>query len=215
MNAAAILLLALAASPLAAGVPRDPREVQVVRYECHNDLGKREVTLFENGTIRVRDGETGKTPLMGLAELGPEEMRGFLKRFDGEDLSEIKSLPSGLDGSWVERCELDLDLPGDTSRVYRFGRYDTLPLNLSRVVRIVDDLAIRVPPLQGTEQLPVDYEPRRGDILRRNDGELFEVFSFGVDGRGVEMQGTRLPLTMYMLKEDLRGVFVALVKRVR
>lgn len=213
MIAAATLLLALAAAP--PSVPRDPREVEVVRYECHSDLGKREVTLFENGTIRVRDGETGKTPLMGLAELGPEEMRGFLKRFDGEDLSEIKSLPGGLDGSWVERCELDLDLPGDSHRVYRFGRYDTLPLNLSRVLRIVDDLAAKVPPLQGTEQLPPDYEPHRGDILKRNDGELFEVFSFGVDGRGVEMQGTRLPLTIYILKEDLRDIFVALVKRVR
>jgi hypothetical protein len=210
--AIATLLLAFVTAP--AG-PRDPRDIEVVRYECHNDLGRREVTLFENGTIRVRDGETGKTPLMGLAELGPEEMRGFLKRFDGEDLSEIKSLPPGLDGSWVEKCELRLDLPKSTPHVYRFGRYDTLPLNLSRVVRIVDDLAIKVPPLQGTEQLPVDYEPRRGDILKRNDGELFEVFSFSVDGRGVEMQGTRLPLTMYMLKEDLRGEFVALVKRVR
>jgi len=90
------ILLLLAARP-----EDDPSGFEILRYECANDLGRREVTLFLNGTIRLRDGEPGKE-LMGLGELNPDDLQGALNRLAGEDLSEAQRLPSGVDGQWVE-----------------------------------------------------------------------------------------------------------------
>jgi hypothetical protein len=203
------ILLLLAARP-----EDDPRGFEVLRYECANDLGRREVTLFLNGTIRLRDGEPGKE-LMGLGELNPDDLQGAVNRLAGEDLSEAQRLPSGVDGQWVEKCMLALHLPEKAIQVYHFGRYDTLPLNLSRVVRVAEDMAAKVPDLKGDEQLPVDYKPRVGDILKRIDGNLFRVHNISDDKQGLEMQGTVQPLTVYIRVDQLRMEFITLVSRDR
>jgi len=203
------ILLLLAARP-----EDDPRGFEVLRYECANDLGRREVTLFLNGTIRLRDGEPGKE-LMGLGELNPDDLQGALNRLTGEDLSEAQHLPSGVDGEWVEKCMLALHLPEKAIQVYHFGRYDTLPLNLSRIVRVAEDMAAKVPDLKGDEQLPVDYKPRVGDILKRVDGNLFRVHNISDDKQGLEMQGTVQPLTVYIRVDQLRMEFITLISRDR
>lgn len=196
-------------------VVTDPgsRTHEVLKHSCANPLGHREVTLFANGTVRVRDGLPGEE-WMGLAELGPEELAGALRRLAAEDLRDAEILPAGVDGTWVERCELILELAGRPKKVYRYGRYDTLPLSLSKIVRVSEDLSTEVLALRAKEEeLPPGYEPEIGDVLKRVDGRNFEVFSFTGDGKGLEMRGVDDPLGLYILKDQLRLEFVAVVSR--
>jgi hypothetical protein len=222
IRAAARLTWALLAAAAAAAAPdQGPARTQVIlRYDCSSEVGRREITLFANGTVRVRDGLRKETPLMLLGELGPDEMNGFLNRLRGEDLSEVTAWPArGVEGPWIERCRLELDLgeqPGEPerpARAFEFGRYDSLPLNLMRVVRVAEDIGGRADPRSRDEQLPPGYEPRPGDVLRRVDGALFEIASFTADGLGVELVGLREPLTLYLPKGELGREFVALERR--
>jgi hypothetical protein len=205
-----VLLFFLAAT---AGAVSD-RSTEIVRHSCESELGRREVTLFGNGTIRLRDGVPGQEQ-MGLAELDPGELEAFVNRLRQEDLSEVGRLPDGVEGTWVEQCALELHLPGEEAKVFRFRRYDSLPLSLSRVLRIVLDLAAEVEHLEGEEQLPVDYKPKPMDILKRRDGQLFRVLGFTSDKRGVELEGIDQPLMIYVHAEEIRREFVAVVERKR
>jgi len=206
-----LLLLLLPLPAAAAGAP-DPRSVEIFDLDCGSPLGRREITLFGNGTVRRREGEPGKEE-MGLAELSPDELDGAKRRLAEEDLGEIDVLPHGVEGDWVERCVLRLALAGRPARSFRFGRYDTLPLPLSRVLRVVEDLAGKVGDVKGREHLPEGYEPRPGDRLKRTDGQLFEVISFTADDKGVELWGVDQPLTLYVLRAEMAREFVALVAR--
>ena len=207
------LTLVLLALP-ALGAPVDLRSVEVLRLDCASKLGRREVTLFGNGTVRLRDGVPGKE-LMGLAELNPDEMQGAVNRLQGEDLSEAKRLPKGIEGDWIEKCMLALKLPDQPIQVFHFGRYDTLPLALSRVVLIAKELAEKVPDLHGSEHLPEDYEPKVWDVLKRIDGNRYRVVGFTWDGQGIEMLGLEQPITLYVSKDQLRNEFVAVLSRGR
>ncbi|HXO19495.1 MAG TPA: hypothetical protein VOA87_06175 [Thermoanaerobaculia bacterium] len=190
------------------------RSTEVFRLDCANDFGRREVTLFANGTVRLREGPPGKERV-GLAELGPDELGGALRRLQGEDLSEIRQLSHGVEGPWIERCDLALALAGKPLRRFHFGRYDTLPLPFSRVLKVVDDVAGQVKELEGAEHLPPGYAPRPGDVLKRTDGQLFEIVADTADKRGVEMRGIDQPLTLYVLRDQLGREFVALTSRKR
>jgi hypothetical protein len=208
------LVLVVLAVP---GVLADPgdslRTVEVLRYGCANELGHREVTLFGNGTVRLLDGPPGKES-MGLVELAPEELAGFLNRLNAENLSETHLLSTGIAGPYIERCELRLDLPGRKLQVFHFAHYDTLTLPLSRVLRIADDLEDKVQDLKlGHEELPEGYEPRQGDVVKRKDGYHYRIIRFTSDNKGVELQGTDQPFVLYVLKEQMRQEFVALVSR--
>ena len=205
------LLFALSLAALPDARPVDPRSFELLRYECASELGRREVTLFLNGTIRLKDGPPGKEA-MGLAELNPDELEGARNRLAEENLDEARHLPRGLEGQWVEKCMLAFELPGKPVQVFHFGRYDTLPLNLSRVVRVAEDMAAKVPDLKG-EELPVDYKPREGDILKRVDGNLFRVHNISDDKQGLEMQGTVQPLTVYIRVDQLRMEFITLISK--
>ena len=207
------LWIALLLAALPAGA--DDRSIEIVRFDCTTDTTRREVTLFANGTVRLRDGLIDRE-WMGLAELGPDELQGYLNRLKGEDLSEAKSPEKGVEGTWIERCELRLQLPGQPLQTYRFGHYDPLALNLSRVVHIAEELADKVPVVKDRDELPVDYDPRPGDVLRRvGDGALFRVVNFTSDGKGIELEGIDLPLDVYVPKDQVRKHFTALVSRGR
>jgi len=202
---------------LLSGLPAiaDDRSLEVIRFDCTTDTTRREMTLFANGTIRLRDGPIGNES-MGLAELGPDELQSFLNRLAGEDLSESRSPERGVEGAWIERCELRLKLPAKPLQTYRFGHYDPLPLNLSRVVHIAEELVEKVPVVKEKDELPADYDPRPGDVLKRlGDGALFRVVAFTADGKGVELQGVDLPLELYVPKDQVRSHFTALVSRDR
>jgi hypothetical protein len=91
-----------------------------------------------------------------------------------------------------------------------------LALNLSRVVHIAEELADKVPVVKDRDELPVDYDPRPGDVLRRvGDGALFRVVNFTSDGKGIELEGIDLPLDVYVPKDQVRKHFTALVSRGR
>jgi hypothetical protein len=200
-------------SPPTAHAPTSERSSEVLRLDCFNRLGRREVTLFGNGTIRLRDGSIG-AEWMGLAELGPDELQGILRRLEDEDLSEIGDLPRGVAGDWVEKCDLVVDLPGRKRQKLSYGRYDPLPLGVSRLQRIAEQLGARVRVLSDTEQqLPEHYEPRLGDVLKRFDGNSFRVVNFTSDRKGVELDGLVQPVHLIVLKEQLRMEFVALLAR--
>ncbi len=193
--------------------PASAKSQILLRYECRNDLGRREITLFGNGTVRLREGLVGD-PVMTLGELGPEELQAFLNRLREEDLSEVPGETDGmLDGAWVEACRLELSLPGAKARALLFGRYDSLALPLSRILRVAEDLAAKADPRSRQEHLPAGYEPRPGDVLRRVDGELFRVVAPTADKLGLELIGVRQPLTLYIPRAQLSREFVALVSR--
>ena len=205
----AVLLLA---APPARGYD-DDRSTEILRFDCRTDTTRREVTLFANGTIRVRDGAIGNE-LMGLAELGSSQLQGFLNRLGSQDLSDDKNPERGVEGAWVERCELRLQLPGKKVQIYKFGHYDPLPLNLSQVVHIAAELGKKVPIVKEKDELPADYEPKPGDVLKRaGDGALFRIVAFTADKKGVELRGVVEPLEMYVLRDKVRQKFTALVSR--
>jgi hypothetical protein len=197
-----------------AGAVPSNRSIEVLRLDCASRLGRREVTLFGNGTIRLRDGPIGKE-WMGLAELGPDELQGTLRRLGEEDLSDASHLPQGVVGEWVEKCDLALALPGGKRQKFFYGRYDTLPLALYRVQRVAEELADKVALLRDVEVLPEHYEPRLGDVLKRTDGMRYRVVNFTSDRKGIELDGLDQPLHLIVLKEQMRMEFVGIVSRER
>jgi hypothetical protein len=212
----AALQLALMTPLAAAGseVAESSRTREILRYDCWSDLGRREVTLFANGTVRVREGLKGEE-VISLGELSPEEHGAFLRRLQEEDLQETEGEYSTVQGEWVERCTLELDLPGESPSLFRFGRYDSLSLDLRRVVGIAMEISLHVNPWTEGSRLPGGYAPQPGDILRRTDGALFEVIGFTADKLGVELSGIDQPLTVYILVDELRSHFVAVEARHR
>jgi hypothetical protein len=203
--------------PAPPGGPAPPvseRSQEVLRLNCATGLGRREVTLFGNGTIRLRDGPLGRE-WMGLAELAPEELQGTLRRLAAEDLSDAVDMMHGVSGEWVERCDLIRELPGGKRFEARFGRYDALPLGLSHVRLIAEQLGAKVALLRNAEVLPERYVPRLGDLVKRVDGNLFRVVNFTSDHKGVELDGVEQPVHLIVLNEQMRLEFVALVSRER
>ena len=211
-----LLLLALvarlaASSAVAAG--DDPRSVELLRYGCKSAISHRDLTLFANGTLRLREAETGAEPRMRLAELGRAELAAYLARLVEEDLSEVDVRGPEASGDWIEICSLELKLEGSVERSLRFGRMDSLPLALGRLLRVVDDLLLEVERLAPRSRLPADYEPRAGDRLRRLDGTLFQVVGYTGDGAGLELEGIDQPLVVFIPLAALRDEFEELVGR--
>lgn len=197
---------------------RDLRSTVVLRYECTSELDRREVTLFANGTVRLWKGPPGEEE-MHLGELDPVALEGFRTRLEAEDLSGLRSDYRDVEGDWIERCVLEFpqrraqaSAPGGAPWRFRFSRYGTLPLTLSRVVRVVEDVGAVAEGEPGPG-LPSEYEPARGDVLERADGARFRVVTLTGEGKGVELRGVDSPLTVYIPLEELPGVFVELVSR--
>jgi hypothetical protein len=215
------LLAAAATAPVAGAEggakPADDRSTERIRLDCASDLGRREITLFANGTVRLRQGPTGREK-MALGELGPDELASFVAEAAAIDLAESDSDESGLVGPAVERCTVAMTLPGRPLWARRFGRFDTLAPSLARLVGLVDGLAARAEqtsPLREGPGLAPGYQARPGDVLARNDGVLFEVVADTADGRGVELRGIDQPLTVYVAKGQIGREFGRLVKEGR
>lgn len=190
-------------------LPVPDRSRELFDYRCANDLGVRQVTLFANGTVRLREG-LGQHPRMSLGEIGPRELEGYLRRLQAEDLSEVDDRRDSAEGAWIERCSLLVALDGRPVRRLTLSRFDSLPLAVGALVRLADELAART---LAVSELQPSYRPRVGDVLRRADGLLFEVAGFTSDGQGLELRGMEQPLTLYLRPGDLQGLFVSLVSR--
>lgn len=206
----------VAPQELRESTPISLRSLELLRLDCWSAVGRREVTLFGNGTVRLREGLEGRETLR-LLELSPAELEAYSNRLLEEDLAETERRYETVEGLWVERCTLEVDLPSAVAGSYAFGRYDTLSLPLQRIVGIAMELVERAEdrPPEGASQLPTGYEPAVGDVLRRVDGVLFEVQGRTADELGLELQGVNQPLTVYIAKDRVAEVFVALVSRGR
>lgn len=194
------------------GQAPDPRSWEVLDYDCASEIGRHRMTLFGNGTVRIKVRE-GETEEMRLRELAPDELSGYLGRLRAEDLSESESSARSAAGDWVDTCELTLDLDQGAEQVFRFGRFDSLSLALSRVVAVADEIDAWAAEEVVATDFPSDYRPRPGDVLERKDGVLFEVIALTSDRRGVELWGVDQPLVVYVLLEEVVGEFVSLVER--
>ncbi len=208
----ALLLPGLVATQAAAG-SEDPRTVVLVRLDCSSPVGRRETTLFLNGTVRIREGIPGQEQLL-LGEYGPEEVAAFRRRLAEVDLGEADRREQSVEGEWVERCLLELrgDVGVEGTR-FAFGRYDTQSLALAQLLRIVEDVGTRAHAELARSQLAAGYRPRVGERLERVDGEVFEVVGFTADGKGIELTGVQQPITLYLPIADLRQTFTRVVER--
>lgn len=199
---------------------------------CSSSLAHRQITLFGNGTVRLRERHglapnvessdlglvedpDARLPHMSLGELSPPELDLYLERLEREDLSESEESFDGIvAGDWVDVCRLQVILPGKPERNLTFGRYDSLSLATSRVVKLAQELEDRVDLHEGTNRLfPADYEPERGDVLERHDGSLFEVVRFTDDEVGAELEGLSQPVTIIVSRGNIAREFRRLVRR--
>lgn len=218
---ASSLLTLLLLAPPGTGGSRDLRSVELVDFDCSSDIGRRRMTLFANGTVRVRLWADDVEQDMLLKELNPQELTGYVNRLREIDLSESEESRQSPTGDWIQQCELVLDLYGDQPEDERepqpthfvFGRYDSVSLALSRVIGIAEEISLRVQEQAVVAEFPVGYEPQSGDILERQDGTLFEVIAFTSDNRGVELWGVDQPMVVYVLREELIGEFVRVVEK--
>lgn len=194
-------------------VEADDRSTVILSYSCSDELGKRDITLFANGTVRLREGRW-ESREMYLDELGPEALASKLRLLEeihaagGNDQFK-QPVAEGPGGRWVEKCELYLSLPDRRTFTYRFSRYDIPPLRISRLIHIAEELAVCTHPPEGVDRLPSDYEPRVGDILRTAEGKRFQVIRPTADGRGVELRGLEDPLSLFVAHTEIGEAFVA------
>lgn len=174
------------------------------------------MTLFGNGTVRLREG-LWEEQRMELDDLEPEELASTLAEL-GRIRASIELPPSPLDsgvvdGQWVERCEVVLELEGAAPWSHRFSPYEIPPLAVASLIHVADDLAEHTRPPAGPDRLPADYEPRSGDVLRSVDGERFRVLRPTIDGEGLELQGLDAPVRIFVALDGLSEAFVALESR--
>lgn len=188
----------------------DARTTERLYYSCSNDIGRRDITLFANGTVRLREGLWDDQQLY-LEELGPEELRGYVdileEIHDSDEWSLTGRLPIG--GAWVDRCELRLELEDKEPLEFRYSAYEVPPLIVSRIVHLAEDLAETTRPPDNVDRLPYDYKPKRGHLLTSIDGHRFRVLRLTSDGRAVELQGLDQPVRIYVLLSELSDAFVS------
>lgn len=212
MRRLALLLLAALAGVTEAATRPDPRSHELLLLDCSSRLSGVEVTLFANGTLRLRErGEQGVE--MWLAELDPEEVDDYRARLEKEGSPGEQGIRRGVAGEWVDQCRLTLELAPGEAFSLRFSRVDTLPLSVSRLVAIADEILAEARTRRLGRGFPAGYEVRIGDVVRRADGHDFEVRRFTADGAGVELEGLTQPVVLYLDRRQIASEFAALVRR--
>ncbi len=185
----------------------DRRGHEQVLLDCSSGELRRAVSLFANGTVRIRD-EGGRDPGMRLGELEPGELQAFQNRIAEIDLSEVTLRVRGPSSETLEQCRLRLELTHGEVTEYRFPKLVALPLALSRLITVIDDVvALADERSRAASGLPLDYEPRVGDVLVKRDGSRHRVVRVTADGGGVEIVSLESPLVIYLPMEGVRGEF--------
>lgn len=204
--------------PSAGVASADDRSTELFLYRCSNDLGRRDVTLFANGTVRLRQGLWDEQELY-LDELVTEELVSYVQRLHGiqasADASHSPRPPSALRGAWVDECEIVLDLPSGERRTWKFSALDMTPLVVSRLIQVAEELAGYTKVLVSVRRVPADYEPHRGDVLRSATGGRFRVLFLTADGHGVELEGLDSPVRMLVPLSELSTAFEAVEELAR
>jgi hypothetical protein len=188
-----------------------------MRWDCRTETHRRDVTLFANGTLRLRQGEPGSEG-MWLVELPPSERDAYLARLAGDSREDTEIDSGTVGGEWVERCRMSIHLPGALPEEFALGRFDTVSPALRRALTIAEELIALVDtsvPAEGATRLPSDYRPEVGDELRRFDGTWFRVDGYTADGVGVELSSVEQPIVLDVGTGDLPREFVELRRRER
>ncbi len=196
----------------AVGAPADDRSTERFRYACSNALGRRDVTLFANGTVRLRQGLWQEQEML-LDELTPEELASYLERLEeirSGAAKEVAPAPAEtVGGEWVESCEIRLALAETPVWTHAFSPVEVAPLAVASLIHVAEDLASFTRAPEPPERLPADYRPRLGDVLRTGDGTRFEIVRWTLDQRGVELSGLDGPMQLFVAIGDLDEAFVA------
>lgn len=217
MRASVLALVMLAVSSTAGPAATETfsrRSTELLRYECRQQTYLRDITLFANGTVRLREGISGARSLM-LVELERDELAHAIERIREVDLSETdSSYQSGL-GDEMESCKLRVDSKGiGEIQEVEFGRLEVSTLAINQLIEIAEELGKKTRALSDeSREIPLDFQPRRGDILRRFDGLLFEVAYFSANGLEVELEGINQPMTLVVPIMDLTEVFDSIESR--
>ncbi|MGB3564246.1 MAG: hypothetical protein WBG93_01725 [Thermoanaerobaculia bacterium] len=212
MKARRLIVLIACLTWLGASEPMDPRSKVLLRRDCLGETGHSDVTLFGNGTIRLREGEE-PAETMRLAELPLDVLRTYVNRLEEIDLSETDAGVPESELKWIGRCEIEVGSGEGESRVFQFGHFDSLSLALARVNTIASELVVEAEERVPKGHLPRDYEPRAGDVLVRADGAWFKVIAYTSDKKGIELQGVEQPLIIYVPVDDMDEWFTELISR--
>lgn len=191
---------------------RDPRSTVVLREDCTSTLARKELTLFGNGTIRLRHGAPDDVQ-MALHELDHASLERYVARLQELDLTDATTDTGGVVGEWTERCVLELQRPGRVPEQFVYDRYSTGSLGLDRARKLIEDLFDEMKASLGSSEIQANYKPAVGDRLERADGEIFEVVAYTLDGKGVELEGVVQPITLFVEKDKLREIFVRIAPR--
>ncbi|MEM8994963.1 MAG: hypothetical protein AAGF23_09255 [Acidobacteriota bacterium] len=191
----------------------DLRSVERFRWECRNEISRRDVTLFGNGTVRLRRGPRGRQDLQ-LDELERELLLEYLSRLariqrsralrhdvaGGQDFGQV-------DGELGEACLIQLRLPDLPPVSLTAPRLEVPQLGLAQLIAVADELAAFTRPLAVPERVAASYDPKPGDRLKRRDGFVYRVVGLTGDGAGVELEGLQEPIRVFYRVEDLPTLF--------
>lgn len=208
------------AGPRPAPLPKvaDPRSWEFFRHSCGSSLGERELTLFLDGTIRlrVRDREGQEVRLGELEQEPLARAYGTLRAIqlgigrEGKEWAQ-PSRGRSLTGEFLQECNVELRLPDLDEKSFLFNPMEITPLWLGQLRQLAEDLSGRTEALVHSG-LPRDYQPRHGDVLRRRDGVLFRFVGITSDKKAWMVEQIGQPITTYYSVEDLDELFVAVVE---
>ena len=209
----ALLLLAVLASGPAepAAPPGDPRTTVVLHEICASQLDRRDLTLYANGTIRLREGPVGGERLV-LHEIGHDELEAIRRHLEDLDLGSAESAVGAPVGDWVLQCRLEVVERDGTPHSLRFGDFDTGGLVLADLRRVVASLLESARKQALSAEIPASYVPVAGDRLERNDGNVYEVVGPTSDGKAIELRGVDQPIAIFIERSQLRIEFRRVVE---
>ncbi|MDH3254757.1 MAG: hypothetical protein OEM62_07190 [Acidobacteriota bacterium] len=218
MTAVATALSMLAGASSVAAIAEsgnaDGRGHEILMYTCSSAFGGSELTLFGNGTLRLRerDGADGVSEL-SLVELTEEELAAYVARLRTKPYDRRpESLRGGPSGEFVEQCRLEVDAGPDESMTYRFSRVESMSLDLSQLVRVAEELVEEVKLRRRGMRFPRGYEPSPGDVLLGRNGTRYRIERFTADGKGLEISGIDEPIVLYIETSAVIGEFLGLVE---
>lgn len=207
------LALVVAWAAAQAALAEDPRSVVLFEQRCDSDRGSHVVTLFANGTIRLKE-TVGSRVVLHLAELTPEDLGAYRAQLLVTDPSDGLIADRGgtdIGGLGVERCVLVIAAAGRAPVRHVFSPLSVPSLRIDRWLRLAEDLAQRARPKDEPETLDEDYEPHLGDILRDVAGQRYRVVWVSVEG-WVELDGIDQAIHVETHVSALGERFVALVE---